>query len=71
MANSVEPYKQVYEKFLENQDLYDMPEHDSDDENDPSNKKAPTGIMFYSHLKKHPKLLSFTLDKQYVKSKED
>ena len=43
-----------------------MPEHESDEEHD-WNDKGPQGIAFYTHLRKHPKILNYTMEKQYTK----
>ncbi len=47
-----------------------MPEHESDDELDDENS-GPPEIKYYHHLKKHPKIIQYTLEKQYLKSKKD
>lgn len=62
-----ESYKIIYDKFIKNRKMSDVFDDISDDESHHSENEAKN-VAFFSQLKRHPRILEYTLEK--IESKE-
>ena len=62
-------YSDVYEKYKKGRNIEELGDEYSDDESD-MNERGPKGVSYFHNLRKHPKLLEYTLKRLKEKESE-